>query len=91
MMFKGRWLDVEDINLVLEEYIVHYSLCICTQFRQDECIKLQPLFCFFFLRKNVDEVIQQVVMRLFIKGEIMVMLEEIVEKELDGVYGFEKE
>ena len=45
----------------------------------------------FFLRKNVDEVIQQVVMRLFIKGEIMVMLEERVEKELDGVYGFEKE
>lgn len=39
----------------------------------------------------MDEVIQQVVMRLFIKGEIMVMLEEIVEKELDGVYGFEKE
>ena len=46
MMFKGRWLDVEDINLVLEEYIVHYSLCICTQFRQDECIKPQPLFFF---------------------------------------------
>lgn len=41
--------------------------------------------------KNVDEVIHWVVMKLFIRGEIAVMLERIVEGKLDRVYGLEKE
>ena len=40
--------------------------------------------------KNVDEVIPRVVIRLIFSGEITVMLERIVEKELNMVYVFEK-
>ena len=40
--------------------------------------------------KNVDEVIPRVVIRLIFRGEITVMLERIVEKELNMVYVFEK-